>query len=63
MFVGICTLSFYAININVVSLFAKSSYLFLAILNLYCISLNFVKKTILKRDEKIKTIDLCFNYG
>jgi len=28
---------FYAININFVSLFADSSFLFLATLNLYCI--------------------------
>ena len=33
--VGICTLSFYAINMDVVSLFADSSFLFLA--NLHCI--------------------------
>jgi len=35
IFVSICTLSFYAINMNVVSLFTNSSFLFLA--NLYCI--------------------------
>jgi Na+/H+ antiporter NhaD/arsenite permease-like protein len=33
--VGFCTLPFYAINIDVVSLFADSSFLFLA--NLHCI--------------------------
>jgi len=35
IFVGISTLLFYAINMDVVSLFANSSFLFLA--NLYCI--------------------------
>jgi len=35
--VGFCTLPFYAINLNVVSLFADSSFLFLA--NLHCIDL------------------------
>jgi len=35
IFVGICTLPFYAINMDVVSLFTDSSFLFLA--NLYCI--------------------------
>jgi len=37
IFVGICTLPFYAINMDVVSLFTDSSVLFLANLNLYCI--------------------------
>ncbi|AES95532.1 transmembrane protein, putative [Medicago truncatula] len=31
--IGICTLSFYAINIDVVSLFTDSSFLFLTILH------------------------------
>jgi len=37
VFVDICTLSFYVINMDVVSLFVDSSFLFLATLNLYCI--------------------------
>jgi len=37
IFVGIDTLSFYAINMDVVSLFTDSSFLFLANLDLYCI--------------------------
>jgi len=37
IFVGICTLLFYAINMDVVSLFTDSSFLFLANLDLYCI--------------------------
>jgi len=37
IFVGIDTLLFYAINMDVVSLFTDSSFLFLANLNLYCI--------------------------
>jgi len=37
IFVGICTLSFYAINMDVVNLFTYSSCLFLANLDLYCI--------------------------
>ena len=37
IFVGIDTFPFYAINMDVVSLFTDSSFLFLAILNLYCI--------------------------
>jgi hypothetical protein len=41
IFVCICNLSFYAININVVSVFACSSFLFLAIINLYCIDVLF----------------------
>jgi len=36
-FVGPCTLLFYVIIMNVASLFANSSLLFPAILNLYCI--------------------------
>ena len=36
IFVGLCTLPFYAINMDVVSLFTYSSLLFLA--NLYCIN-------------------------
>jgi len=39
IFVGICTLPFYAINMDVVSLFTDSSFLFLANLNLYCINI------------------------
>jgi len=35
IFVGVCTLLFYVVNMDVVSLFANSSLLFLA--NLYCI--------------------------
>jgi len=35
IFVGLCTLSFYAINMDVVSLSTDLSFLFLA--NLYCI--------------------------
>jgi len=34
IFVGLCTLSFYAINMDVASLFTYSSFLFLE--NLYC---------------------------
>jgi len=37
IFVGIGTLPFYAINMDVVSLFTCSSFLFLANLDLYCI--------------------------
>jgi len=37
IFVGISTLLFYAINMDVVSLFTDSSFLFLVNLNLYCI--------------------------
>jgi len=37
IFVGISTLSFYAINMDVVSLFTYSSFSFLAYLDLYCI--------------------------
>ena len=37
VFVGIGTLPFYAINMDVVSLFIDSSFLFLANLDLYCI--------------------------
>jgi len=37
IFVGICTLPFYAINMDAVSLFIDSSFLFLANLDLYCI--------------------------
>jgi len=37
IFVGICTLPFYAINMDVVCLFTDSFFLFLANLNLYCI--------------------------
>jgi len=38
IFVGINTLSFYAINMDVVSLFTDLSFLFSANLNLYCIN-------------------------
>jgi len=38
IFVGIGTLLFYAINIDVVSLFTNSSFLFLANLDLFCIN-------------------------
>jgi len=57
IFVGIGTLPFYAINMDVVSLFTYSSFLFLANLDLYCIdvlyqfewiSFIFVKKKNLK---------------
>jgi len=37
IFVGICTLPFYVINMDVVSLFTDLSFLFLANLDLYCI--------------------------
>ncbi|AES94013.1 transmembrane protein, putative [Medicago truncatula] len=37
IFVGICILPFYAINMDVVSLFTYSSFLFLRNLDLYCI--------------------------
>jgi len=37
IFLGIVTLSFYVINMDVVSLFADSSFLFLVTLDLYCI--------------------------
>ncbi|AET05340.1 transmembrane protein, putative [Medicago truncatula] len=39
IFIGIGTLPFYAINMDVVSLFTDSSFLFLVNLNLYCIDL------------------------
>jgi hypothetical protein len=39
IFVGLCNLLFYAINTNIVSLFANLSFLFLAIFNLNCINL------------------------
>jgi len=38
IFVGICTLPFYAINMDVLSLFTDLSFLFLANLDLYCIN-------------------------
>jgi len=38
IFVGISILLFYAINMDVVSLFTDSSFLFLANLDLYCIN-------------------------
>jgi len=41
IFVGIDTLPFYAINIDDVSLFADSSFLFLAIPDLYCINVSY----------------------
>jgi len=41
IFVGIITLPFYAINMDVVTLFTDSSLLFLANLNLYCILYQF----------------------
>jgi len=37
IFIGINTMSFYAINVDVVSLFKDSSFLFLTNLDLYCI--------------------------
>ena len=37
IFVGVCTLTFYAINMDAVSLFTDSSFLIFANLNLYCI--------------------------
>jgi len=37
IFIGIGTLPFYAINMDVVSLYTNSSFLFLANLDLYCI--------------------------
>jgi len=40
IFVGIGTLPFYAINMDVVSLFTYSSFLFLANFKLYCITLS-----------------------
>jgi len=39
IFVGLCTLPFYAINMDVVSLFTDLSFLFLA--NLYCIDVPY----------------------
>ena len=39
IFKDIDTLSFYAINMDIVILFAKSPFLFLANLNLYCINI------------------------
>jgi len=38
IFVRICTLLFYAINMDAVSLFTDSSFLFFANLDLYCIN-------------------------
>jgi hypothetical protein len=40
-YVGLCNMPFYAINTDAVSLFADSSFLFLAILSLYCINVLF----------------------
>ena len=37
--VDICTMLFYAINMDVVNLFTNSSLLFLTTLNLYCINI------------------------
>ena len=42
IFVGICNLPFYAINMDTVSLFANLSFLFLAIMNLYYIDVLFL---------------------
>jgi hypothetical protein len=42
IFVGICNLPFYAINMDTVSLFADLSFLFLAIMNLYYIDVLFL---------------------
>ncbi|AES98271.1 transmembrane protein, putative [Medicago truncatula] len=39
IFVGICTLPFYATNMDDVSLLTYSSFLFLANLDLYCIDI------------------------
>jgi len=39
IFVGIGTLPFYAINMDAVSLFTNSSFLFLVNLDLYCIDM------------------------
>jgi len=39
IFVSIDTLPFYAINMDIVSLFTDSSFLFLANLNVYCIDI------------------------
>jgi hypothetical protein len=68
IFVSICNLSFYTIYMDVVSLFADLSFLFLAIMNLYCIDVlypfewmnifYFVKKNILKHHVKILSSDL-----
>jgi len=52
IFVGIDTLSFYAINIDVVSLFTDSSFSFLTNLNLYCID-------VLYQFEWINIISFC----
>ena len=56
IFVNICTLSFYAINIVVVSLFINSTFLIFATLNLYCIDvlyqfewISFKKKLIVTK--------------
>jgi len=40
IFVGISTMPFYAINMDAVSLLITSSFLFLANLDLYCITLS-----------------------
>ena len=42
IFVGICNLPFYAINMDTVSLFADLSFLFLAIMSLYCIDVLYL---------------------
>jgi len=66
IFVGTCTFPFYAINVDVVSLFTDSSFLLLANLDLYCIEINlnewisfiFVKKKLLLFGCEIKYHEL-----
>jgi len=57
IFVGLCTLPFYAINMDDVSLFTYSSFLFLA--NLYCIiysiNLNECLFVLCKKNREVPT--------
>jgi hypothetical protein len=56
IFVGLCNLLFYAINTDIVSLFANLSFLFLAIFNLNCINLlqQFELMNIVYFESKVK---------
>jgi hypothetical protein len=66
IFVGICNLPFYAINMDAVSLFADSSFLFLAIMNLYYIDVLFLFEWMniicfVKKKKNIETCHNCWN--
>jgi len=65
IFVGICTLPFYAINMDVVSLFTDSSFLFLANLDLYYIDVlyQFELMNIVYFCPKKKRYDFIFYFS